>query len=662
MTAYLGRPTGSNVHWVWNGSNWGLLPYGGGSSSGSVVTASITVTQIHTFTGTTASFVVPEGVTSFDVKMWGPGGGGGAYSSQQTAGAGGFTSGTILTTPGEQFLLIVGGGGLGVTGASGIGGLGGYGNGGTGSRGDASGGGGGGYSGIFTSSILQSNAILIAGGGGGSSGYRTGGGGGGQSGGNASVGGAGGTQTAGGGGGVTGGRLFGANGFGDRLVSTVNDDAGGGSGYWGGGASSGDGAGGGGGSGFIHSSLLRVINSGTLQGNGGGTNIRATPPMNSDIDYLTIISSSAALTAPPFAVGSGGGVGQDGGHGAILIRYTVGQNTALWYEDDPNTAFITSSVAIGITGSAQTKGADNFVYISGTIGLSGSLARKAVFGGDTFTSGSTTSAFGFSGSLTRLPGGQSYITASDGISITSASNGQVGIGLASRLFAYDLDFTLLASLSLSNGANTIDGKTWQGSNSGAASTFDILSGTGLRLFNNTTNSDYNNGTRTAPILEARITDFYPDYDPGKHRVRFWVQFTHTADQNFETARIGFERSGSETTQNFQTGRQFNGGNLWFSTTTSTATSTAFSDSTDTTHDVGVVEFFNYSEMVSLSGLYSGSDWPASNQLKIRNRASQFNINGGIKSPSDLAVFVCSSTTNTNGNMQMVVKKIRIEIR
>lgn len=30
MTAYLGIPTGSNVHWVWNGSAWVLQPYGGG--------------------------------------------------------------------------------------------------------------------------------------------------------------------------------------------------------------------------------------------------------------------------------------------------------------------------------------------------------------------------------------------------------------------------------------------------------------------------------------------------------------------------------------------------------------------------------------------------------------------------------------------------------
>lgn len=36
MTAYLGIPTGSNVHWVWNGSNWTLQSYnaGGGGSGG----------------------------------------------------------------------------------------------------------------------------------------------------------------------------------------------------------------------------------------------------------------------------------------------------------------------------------------------------------------------------------------------------------------------------------------------------------------------------------------------------------------------------------------------------------------------------------------------------------------------------------------------------
>lgn len=169
----------------------------------------------------------------------------------------------------------------------------------------------------------------------------------------------------------------------------VGDDCGGGSGYWGGGGGSGDGRGGGGGSGFIHPT--RVTFSGTTAGsNGNSSNTRANPPMTTDIDYLTVISSAAP---PPYGVGTGGhkvgSNGTDGGHGFVLLRYTTGQNIALWFEDDPGTAYITSSVAIGVTGSAQNNaGQEAFLFVSGTIGISGSSARKSIFGGDVVSSGS----------------------------------------------------------------------------------------------------------------------------------------------------------------------------------------------------------------------------------------------------------------------------------
>lgn len=391
MTAYLGRPTGSNVHWVWTGSSWNLMAYGGGSSGGSsAVTSSVTTTLLYPFTATTGSFIVPAGITSLQVKMWGPGGGNGCYASY-TAGAGGFTSGTISVTPGEELLLIVGGGGAGVTGTTGNGGNGGWGNGGFGTKGDASSGGGGGYTGIFTASVDQANAIMIAGGGGGASGFAfAGGGGGGSTGGNGNNG-TGGTQTAAGGGGTSGGRLFGGKGLGSQTVSSADDDGGGGSGYWGGGGGSGDGRSGGGGSGYIHPT--RVTLSGTIAGsNGNGSNTRALPPMTSDIDYLTIVSSSAAAYSL-YGVGTGGNstvssIGFDGGHGFIVLRYTSGQNIALWFEGTPNTAYITSSVAIGVTGSAAAAGGQEaFFYVSGTIGLTGSAAKKSIFGGDLITSG-----------------------------------------------------------------------------------------------------------------------------------------------------------------------------------------------------------------------------------------------------------------------------------
>lgn len=356
-------------------------------SGNAIPDAPVAVTTVETvsYTGTTASFTVPDGITELDVKMWGAGAGNGAWPSNNTAGAGGYASGKISVTPGEQLFIIVGGGGQGTTGSSGDGGLGGWGGGGFGTKGDASGGGGGGYTGIFSGAIHQQTAIMIAGGGGGGTGFRTGGGGGGTTGGTVDNG-TGGTQTAAGGP-SAGGPLYGGKGTGQRTVSTGDDDGGGGGGYFGGGGGSGDGRGGGGGSGFLHPS--RVTN-GTLTAgeNGNTSNTRANPPNTSDNDYLALA---------PTNTGKGGntvgGNGTDGGHGFIVIRYTVGGQQAYWLEDDANTAYITSSVAIGTLGSAaKNSGQDTFFYVSGTFGLTGSNAKKSVFGGDVVVSGSISTA------------------------------------------------------------------------------------------------------------------------------------------------------------------------------------------------------------------------------------------------------------------------------
>jgi hypothetical protein len=352
-------------------------------TSGNVILdAPVAVTTVQTvsYTGTTASFTVPDGVTELDVKMWGGGGGNGAWPSNNTAGAGGYASGKISVTPGEELFIIVAGGGQGTTGSSGDGGRGGWGGGGFGTKGDASGGGGGGYTGIFSGAIHQQTAIMIAGGGGGGTGFRTGGGGGGTSGGSVDNG-TGGTQTAAGGP-SAGGPLYGGKGTGQRTVSTSDDDGGGGGGYFGGGGGSGDGRGGGGGSGFLHPTR---VTDGTLTAgeNGNTSNTRANPPNTTDSDYLSLA---------PTNTGKGGntvgGNGTDGGHGFIVIRYTVGSQQAYWLEDDANTAYITSSVAIGTTGSAQANaGQEAFFYVSGTIGASGSQAKKSIFGGDVVVSG-----------------------------------------------------------------------------------------------------------------------------------------------------------------------------------------------------------------------------------------------------------------------------------
>ena len=86
-------------------------------------------------------------------------------------------------------------------------------------------------------------------------------------------------------------------------------------------------------------------------------------------------------------------------------------------------------------------GSDTFLFVSGSKGTrqvtTGDRAGGiAVFGGDVVVSGSThalgvvNAPVGFSGSLTRLVDGRSYLAAGTNVTITSESNGQITIAAA----------------------------------------------------------------------------------------------------------------------------------------------------------------------------------------------------------------------------------------
>ncbi|WP_394795817.1 hypothetical protein [Armatimonas sp.] len=84
-----------------------------------VLPAFAQTTSAFSFTGANQVFVVPSGITSLTVKLWGAGGGGlGGFSG---GGSGAFVTGLLTVTPGETLTLIVGGGG-GSAGSGGFGG------------------------------------------------------------------------------------------------------------------------------------------------------------------------------------------------------------------------------------------------------------------------------------------------------------------------------------------------------------------------------------------------------------------------------------------------------------------------------------------------------------------------------------------------------------
>ena len=233
------------------------------------------------------------------VHIWGAGGGAGApVGGPGGGGAGGFTVGDYTFVAGTTYKYVVGSS-----------------DGTPGNPGQPSGqpdnyAFGGGYSGIFTTSVSQGNALMMAGGGGGSGAndggtMGSGGGGGGTT---AQAGyspnpvagpasGLAGTQSAGGNGGtsqsaplngVNGAALQGGTG-GVRGGSGAAG-GGGGSGYFGGGGGGGQtginsgGGGGGGGSGYLHPSL---VTNGTTTTASGSTRITTSP-------YTPIIPASAS--------------------------------------------------------------------------------------------------------------------------------------------------------------------------------------------------------------------------------------------------------------------------------------------------------------------------------------------------------------------------------
>ena len=220
-----------------------------------------TVTTFN-YTGAMQTYLVPAGITTVDIDMYGASGGlsidGSSPGTLHIPGNGGRIQTTLSVVPGTTLNIYVGGiGADAVPGAGGAGGFNGGGAGGT--QGTYNGGGGGGASDIRIGGTALTDRAVVAGGGGGVAlNYFGGGDNGGQGGGlvatdGASGGGAngfyglGGNQSAGGAGGVYSGYNSGSPGAlgvgGAGGVGTSG--GGGGAGYYGGGGGSWAGAGGG---------------------------------------------------------------------------------------------------------------------------------------------------------------------------------------------------------------------------------------------------------------------------------------------------------------------------------------------------------------------------------------------------------------------------------
>jgi hypothetical protein len=288
---------------------------------------------VFSYSGAPEEWVIPLEVGYLTAKLWGAGGGGSADGPNDgfPGSAAGYSE-ALLDVRGLDTLTVVVGRGGKEGGAGGKGeftdpddpetvGCGGQGAPGTaGPRPGA--GAGGGFSGLFDGDVRQPHALVLAGGGGGAGLGGTGGGGGGLTGQSGPPcdadgwGGGGGSPHQGGWSDYApcyvtngpairwGAALFGGSG---SWQCQNHGGGGGGGGGWfgggGGGVSDGGtvGCGGGGGSGFVHATRA-------IWGFTDGAGPQAVPPNAGDADY-------------PLGAGVAGVVANEGGHGAIVVRY-----------------------------------------------------------------------------------------------------------------------------------------------------------------------------------------------------------------------------------------------------------------------------------------------------------------------------------------------------
>jgi hypothetical protein len=262
----------------------------------------LSITLKYTYTGSNQSFVVPSGVTSVNVYIWGAGGGAGLGGG---GGAGCYVQGVLPVIPGETLTIVVGQGGGNKARALGKSyGGGGAGGGPDGGRSDIPSSQGGGRSAIVRSST---DLVTAAAGGGG----RGGRGGRGRlvTGENGTGSATGGTQTAGG---TNNGGLY--------IGGDANQDnsAAGGSGYYGGGGGGQDQAGGGGSCLTSNLALLPGESTyGTESSNGVLAPQTSSPYYNSDVAF-------GATSSYGYNYGSGG-------NGLVVVSFSSKTSVSLTY-------------------------------------------------------------------------------------------------------------------------------------------------------------------------------------------------------------------------------------------------------------------------------------------------------------------------------------------
>jgi hypothetical protein len=238
---------------------------------------------------------------------------------------------------------------------------------------------------------------------------------------------------------------------------------------------------------------------------------------------------------------------------------------------------------------------------------------------------------------------------------------------------FEEDFTVLANQNLITGGDgnkTINGKTYYVANTANATTFDILNGTGLRIFPNTTNTFWSGATRTAPLIGIRlphISDKLRSLAAAPPVTRFWVIFASDQNANTERFALGVENADDTAYWTLMGERIFSTSQGWRLTTTingvvdNTALATGL-----LTHNVMMLKVYHGAMNAELfTGVSISGNFPDEANMYRRgwfaieeSGASQ--RDGLTDVLSSIACAMAASPANTAGNLQVTVTKFKVD--
>jgi len=228
---------------------------------------------------------------------------------------------------------------------------------------------------------------------------------------------------------------------------------------------------------------------------------------------------------------------------------------------------------------------------------------------------------------------------------------------------YEVDFTAQGSQTFGADGNfTIDNKVWTVTQKANSRTFDVLNGTGIRVYPNTNSTDYENPSQTsAPRIYIPVTNIFPSFSYPRHSIRIWFQSAVSGiDQNFERALRGVEKNAAQLEFKIMC-EDGNNPSFFRHHLVSLISNTLQYPSgtyteTPTTDDVDVLTVVPGSTWM-YSGLYSGG-WPTT----FNNSA----INMGFSTAQQIGNLniILGSYNNTNnpGNMTHDVKRMLVQIK